>query len=403
MHRKHLFTFLLILLVLPLEWYGQRMMAVWFPSVTFLGYLVYWAIGLATLASLVTAMWYPVKQSRPRKRAALTASLSMIYLAKVFLLAGLLVADAYTLSTQALPGETVPVQQAAFFAPLLLLVGLVPVGALAYGVVYGAHDFKVTRKRIHLPHLPKSWDGLRIAQISDIHAGSFFHKGGIRKGILKLLQTRPDIIVFTGDLVNHTAEEFEPYLKLFARVKAPLGVYSILGNHDYGVYHKWQNQTEKSANLERLKDMHREMGWKLLLNENVMLEKGGETIAIAGVENWGASSRMPKRGKLDQALAGTEEATVRILLSHDPSHWQAKVVGQHPEVDLTLSGHTHGMQFGLHTRKVKWSPVQYHQKHWTGLYRKGSQYLYVNRGFGFHGFPGRVGMPPEITVLELHR
>jgi uncharacterized protein len=216
----------------------------------------------------------------------------------------------------------------------------------------------------------------------------------------KILSLQPDLILFTGDLVNNKADEMEHYTDLFSRVKAPMGVYSVLGNHDYGDYVKWDSKEEKAANLERLKQVHASLGWKLLMNEHVILEKENDRIAIIGVENWSAKSNFPKYGRLKEAQEGSD-APFKILMSHDPSHWDAEVRKDYQDIDLMLSGHTHGMQFGVEMPGFKWSPVQYVYKQWAGLYQDGHQRLYVNRGFGFLGYPGRVGILPEITLIEL--
>jgi predicted MPP superfamily phosphohydrolase len=204
--------------------------------------------------------------------------------------------------------------------------------------------------------------------------------------------------------VNNRAEEMEPFLDVFDKIRAKHGVYSVLGNHDYGDYVPWSSPEEKAANLDTLKGMQAQMGWKLLLNEHQLLNIRGEQVAVIGVENYSTHMRFPKYGDLKRAVQGTEEARLKLLLSHDPSHWESQVITEHPDIDLTFSGHTHGMQCGVEIPGwFKWSPVQYVYKQWAGLYRQGRQHLYVNRGLGFLGYPGRVGILPEITVLELSR
>ncbi len=215
------------------------------------------------------------------------------------------------------------------------------------------------------------------------------------------MQEKPDLILFTGDLVNDRASEMENYADVFSRLKAPLGVFSTLGNHDYGDYVQWESGAAKTANLESLKRVHASMGWRLLMNEHVVLEKNNEQIALLGIENWSAKGRFPKYGKMDLAYPGTEKYPFKILMSHDPSHWDAEVQPKYGDIDLMLAGHTHGMQFGVEIPGFKWSPVQYVYKEWAGLYETGKQKLYVNRGFGFIGYPGRVGILPEITLIEL--
>src|SRR5690606_24941140 len=235
-----------------------------------------------------------------------------------------------------------------------------------------------------------------------IHSGSFYNKKAVTGGVELLLAEKPDIVFFTGDLVNNLSNELRDYQDIFSKVKAPLGVYSVLGNHDYGDYHFGRESSPaKDKNLADLIDAQRIMGWDLLLNEHRTIRVGNEEIAIVGVENWG-TGRFPKHGDLGAALQGTEDIPVKLLLSHDPSHWRAQVLTQ-SDVDVTFSGHTHGMQFGVRTEHLKWSPVQYIYKEWAGLYREQNQQLYVNTGFGFLGYPGRVGILPEITIFELIR
>jgi uncharacterized protein len=272
-------------------------------------------------------------------------------------------------------------------------------GTLIYG--FGnKYRYQVKRLSLSYPNLPAAFKGLKIVQISDIHSGSFTDKKAVMKGVQKVLDEKPDLIFFTGDLVNNTSDEMKDYMDVFDKVKAPMGVYSTLGNHDYGDYVHWDSPEEKKANLERLKQIHAALGWRLLMNEHVVLEKGNDKIAVIGVENWSAKARFPKYGNLKKAYAGSESYPFKILLSHDPSHWHAEVQSSYPDIDLMLAGHTHGMQFGVEIPGFKWSPVQYIYKEWAGLYEKTAQKLYVNRGYGFIGYPGRVGILPEITVLE---
>jgi hypothetical protein len=263
------------------------------------------------------------------------------------------------------------------------------------------YRYKIRRMRLTFDNLPASFKGLKIVQLSDIHSGSLADPAAVRRGVDMVLAEKPDLILFTGDLVNDIALEVGQYQAIFGCLDAPMGVYSTLGNHDYGDYSWWENAESKKANLDHLKRIQAEMGWRLLMNEHVALERGGEQIALIGVENWSAKARFPKYGRLDEAYAGAQKYPFKILMSHDPSHWDAQVRKEYPEIDLTLSGHTHGMQFGLEIPGFKWSPVQYVYKEWAGLYEEGNQKLYVNRGFGFIGYPGRVGIMPEITVIEL--
>ena len=282
-----------------------------------------------------------------------------------------------------------------------LLVAALPFTALIYGMIKGGFDIRVKKTRLVLPNLPDAFNGLRIVQISDIHCGSFTSTAHFENAAKMIEMQKPDILFFTGDLVNDLASETDDFIETFSKMKAPMGTYSSLGNHDYADYITWDSKEAKAKNLEDLKAVHAKVGWRLLLNENVALERGGEKIALIGIENWGARG-FTKYGNLKKAYEGAENFPVKILLSHDPSHWEAQVLKEYPNIDLTFAGHTHGMQFGVDLPHFKWSPVKYFYKQWSGLYEQAGQYLYVNTGLGFIGYPGRVGMLPEITVLELY-
>ena len=300
-------------------------------------------------------------------------------------------------------GTTPAITRSDFMVQAAVVAGSIPLVGITYGILSGAHDYRVRRVTVKLPNLPKAFDGLRIAQLSDIHSGSFFNKTAVQGGVNLLLREKPDVVFFTGDLVNNVASEVKDYIPIFQKVKAPLGVYSTLGNHDYGDYVAWPSPEAKRQNLENLKHAHGLLGWDLLMNQHRMLKEGGEQLAIIGIENWGGKGNFPKYGKLDQARQGTEAAPVKLLLSHDPSHWEAQVLPEFPDIDLMFAGHTHGMQFGVELPGFKWSPVQYMYKQWAGLYEEAGRYLYVNRGYGYLGFPGRIGILPEITIVELKK
>ncbi len=290
----------------------------------------------------------------------------------------------------------------AFIGKVALLTGVMPMMGLSFGILSGAHDYRVRRRDVYSPHLPKAFDGIRLVQISDIHTGSFFNKTAVRGGVDLINQERGDMILFTGDFVNNQSDEAKPYLDLFAKVKAPLGVHAVMGNHDYGDYHRWDSMIEKQQNIKDLHQMHKYMGWNIMLNENKIITADGESIALLGLENWGAG-RFSKYGDMSKTYEGTQEISYKILMSHDPSHWDAQVLSEYPDIDLMLAGHTHGMQFGVEIGDFRWSPSQYVYKQWADLYQKGTQSLYVNRGFGFLGYPGRIGILPEITILTLKR
>lgn len=290
-----------------------------------------------------------------------------------------------------------------FLAQLAVGFTVIPAIGFIYGMVRGAYKYRVHNVKLSFPNLPEEFHGFKIVQLSDIHVGSFVNDKGLEKAFNIVEQQKADLILFTGDLVNNVASETEGYDQQFKRLNATHGVYSVLGNHDYGDYVQWESEVAKSENLKKLKQKHAEYGWKLLMNEHVALQKNGQSIALLGIENWGGNMRFPRYGKMKEAHEGTEQYPFKILMSHDPSHWDMQVLLDYPDVDLTLSGHTHGLQFGIEIPGFKWSPVKYLYKNWAGLYKKDSQYLYVNRGLGFIGYPGRLGIWPEITVIELNR
>jgi uncharacterized protein len=295
------------------------------------------------------------------------------------------------------------ISRAKFLSYTALAVSIVPFTTMIYGMVKTAFDFKVRRKKVVLSNLPASFEGLKIVQISDIHSGSFYSGDAFQKAVDIIMEQKPDIIFFTGDLVNDMSSEAEPHIPIWKQLSAPLGIFSILGNHDYGDYVVWESPEAKKANLDRLKEIHQEMGWDLLLNEHRILEKNGEQIGLLGVENWGGALRFPRLGDIPLAKKGMPDVPVKLLLSHDPSHWEAQVRKDHKDIDVTFSGHTHGFQFGIEIPGFKWSPSQYVYRQWAGLYSADNQHIYVNRGLGFLGYLGRVGIKPEITVMELSR
>jgi predicted MPP superfamily phosphohydrolase len=295
-----------------------------------------------------------------------------------------------------------PISRSEFLVKAGLGVAAIPLVSLTNGIISGAYDYRVRNQVVYFPNLPKAFDGIKLAQISDVHSGSFYNKKAVLGGVEMLMAQKPDFVFFTGDLVNNKASEMRDYQDIFAKIKAPLGVYSTLGNHDYGNYEKWPNEAAKIKNLEDLKKTHALMGWDLLMNEHRRLKVDGEEIGVLGIENWGAG-RFPKFGKMDEAIKNTDDLPVKLLLSHDPSHWRAEVLEKYPQIDMSFAGHTHGAQFGIESEYLKWSPVQYIYEEWDGLYQEGHQQLYVNVGYGFLGYPGRVGILPEITIFELKK
>lgn len=294
------------------------------------------------------------------------------------------------------------VSRSKFLAQSASLLGGLFLSTMVYGTS-NKYNYQLKKLKLWFPNLPEKFSGLKVIQISDIHSGSFDSIEDVRRGIKMIMDQNPDLILFTGDIVNDIHSELIPYKEVFAALKAPLGVFAVLGNHDYGDYHQWNSKEEQVQNIEQLKQHFKDMNWELLMNRHVVFDHAGDRIALIGIENWSAKSNFPKYGKMREAVAGLDEKRpeFKILMSHDPSHWDAEVRPEYGDIDLTLSGHTHGMQFGIRLPWMKWSLVQYMYKQWAGLYQEGRQYLYVNPGFGFIGYKGRVGILPEITVFEL--
>ncbi|MFV0539679.1 MAG: metallophosphoesterase [Aestuariibaculum sp.] len=290
-----------------------------------------------------------------------------------------------------------------FISKIALGLAAIPFASIIYGIYKGKYNFKVLKYTLTFEDLPQAFDGYKITQISDVHSGSFDNIKKVEYGIDLINEQESNIILFTGDMVNNAAKEMEPYKGIFSKLKAKDGKYSVLGNHDYGDYIQWDTELEKRQNLEKLKSIQKEIGFDLLLNESRFLEKNGERIALVGVENWGTGG-FKQEGDLKKASKNIDKNDFKVLMSHDPSHWEKKVIDDDYHYHLTLSGHTHGMQFGIEIPGwIKWSPVKWRYKHWAGIYREKGQYINVNRGFGYLAFPGRVGIWPEITVIELKK
>ena len=289
-----------------------------------------------------------------------------------------------------------------FISQVAMGIAAIPFASLLYGMYQGKYNFRVLSYTLHFDDLPDAFDGYKITQISDIHSGSFDNKEKIDYGVNLVNEQLSDVILFTGDLVNNMASEMEEWVETFSKLKAKDGIFSILGNHDYGDYVNWKNKEDKEKNLEQLKNIQKQLGFDLLLNENRFLEKDGERIALIGVENWGKGFK--QKGDLNKASEGVNPKDFKIVMSHDPSHWDEVIVPHKEHYHLTLSGHTHGMQFGIEIPGwIKWSPVKWRYKHWAGIYEQANQFINVNRGFGFLAYPGRVGIWPEITVIELKK
>lgn len=382
------------------------------PKTKAILFTTYWVLSLLALLVFVLLPFLNLDNVSKGLRSTVFALIVAIFFAK-FAAAIFLLIDDVRRALQWVAGKTFfsntegeklqegeTISRSVFLSWVGLAAGSGILASLINGF-FNKYDYHIRNVSLSFANLPQAFKGLKIVQISDVHSGSFNNKKAVLQGIQKILDAKPDLILFTGDLVNNRADEMKEYIDVFNRLSAPMGVYSVLGNHDYGDYEQWESLSHKQANLQRLKNIHAEMGWKLLVNENVVLKRNGEQMALLGVENWSAKARFPKYGDLQQAYAGTENIPFKILMSHDPSHWDAEVRPKYGDIDLMLAGHTHGMQFGVELPWLKWSPVQYVYKQWAGLYEEDRQKLYVNRGFGFIGYPGRVGILPEITVIEL--
>jgi uncharacterized protein len=384
------------------------------PRAKTIVYSIYWGITVITVIGFLLFVYTGQDFLGRKIRTYLFATIIGLFLAKITAGVFFLIDDirrgvqwgALKLFSNSRSGAVADlanegITRSAFLNWLGLAAGSTLFGSLLYG--FGnKYKYDVKRLQLAFENLPQSFKGLKIVHISDIHSGSFTDKKAVLHGVEKIMAEKADIILFTGDLVNDRATEMGEYMDVFNQLKAPMGVYSTFGNHDYGDYVSWPyNGVSKEQNLEDLKKVHADLGWRLLMNEHVALEKNGEHIALLGIENWSNKARFPRHGKMELAHPGTEKYPFKILMSHDPSHWDGQVKTDYPDIDLMLSGHTHGMQFGIEVPGFKWSPVQYMYTQWAGLYKQGTQHLNVNRGFGFIGYPGRVGVLPEITVIEL--
>jgi len=382
-------------------------------------YYGYWMITLFVLLAFFSYNLIPPEVFPRTVRYLMIIGVTMVYFSKLFSVVFIFLDDLVRFARIVFqlfsgvfkfPGnktaeddpESTKITRAQFLAQTAVIAGAIPMVAMTYGIISGAHDYRVRRLKLSFPILPSSFDGLKIVQIADIHSGSFYNKTAVKGGVEMVLNEKPDVVFFTGDLVNEETREVNDYIHIFDKVKAPLGVFSTTGNHDYGDYRLWASVEAKEKNFKDLIEAHRLLGWDLLMNEHRFLEVDGARLAIIGIENWG-TGRFPKYGKLDEAYKGVEESPVKILLSHDPSHWDAQVRPEYPDIDLMLAGHTHGFQLGVEAGNLRWSPSQWVYKQWAGLYQEDNQYLYVNRGYGYIGYPGRIGILPEITVIELKK
>ncbi|KAF2512502.1 metallophosphoesterase [Flavobacterium foetidum] len=400
---------ILCALILFVEYYSyQAFKALFKIKWVVIGYLI---ISLFLLTFIVYSFMQFDRSVGQTKQTMFTMGLTLlVYVPKIVLCLVLFGEDIYRAGAGAVNyfvynakgADAIPSRR-KFISQIGLGLAAVPFLSLIYGIFEGKYNYKVFKQTIFFPDLPDAFDGFKITQISDVHSGSFDNPEKINYAIDLINEQDSDIILFTGDIVNTHAKEMHPWLETFKRIKNyKYGKFSVLGNHDYGEYVTWPTQAEKDENFEAIKDLYRQIGFKLLKNEHTYIEKGADKIALIGVENWGINFK--KAGDLNKASENVQQDDFKILMSHDPSHWDAEIKNHPKNFHLTLAGHTHGMQFGIEIPDYfKWSLAQYIYKQWAGLYETAGKYIYVNRGFGFHAYPGRVGIMPEITVIELKK
>ncbi|PLW99332.1 MAG: hypothetical protein C0591_02965 [Marinilabiliales bacterium] len=374
--------------------------------------LIYWLPLLMVVGLMTSSVFVPITEWNDQFRTLLFGFILVFYVAKLLPVIFLILADIvrvidkiFSLFNKAEREkiEEEGISRSKFLQYLGYISGGLVLGTMFTGMFKWVYDFKVFEHKIKLPNLPADFEGIKIVQISDIHLGSWNLVKPLEQAVEKINNLEADLILFTGDLVNFSTKEAYRFEETLAKLKAKRGIYATLGNHDYGDYINWSSEAEKEKNLLDLYDFFDRIGWKLLKNENEIFESESGNLALIGVENWGANPRFPKHGDIDLALKGTEDAAVRLLMTHDPSHWDEIIVPKNYPIDLSMSGHTHGFQFGIETPGFKWSPVKWLYKHWAGLYQdeQSGRYLYVNRGLGVIGYPGRIGILPEITKFEL--
>jgi hypothetical protein len=393
-----------------MDWYGFQSIKSVFsdshPKVRFVAYSIYWAFTLFVVVFFVMSVSMNLREHGTTFTRFLFGVFVGVFISKLLFIIFIGLEDlfrgaVYLYSKFFVSSNTELAQRRKFFNTVFLGISGLPFFAVIYGMVRNKYNYKIHKVTIRSKNLPDAFNGFKIVQISDIHSGSFDQIEPLEEAVKMINRLNADIFVFTGDLVNNVATEMDPYIEIFKNVKSKMGNFSITGNHDYGDYITWDSEEKKKQNFKDLMSHHRSMNWDLLMNEHRILEKNGEKIALLGIENWGAKIGFPKYGKMEQAYKGTEQIPFKVLLSHDPSSWDAMIRKDYKDIDLTLSGHTHGMQFGVETKWFRFSPVQFVYNQWAGLYHQSGQYINVNRGFGFIGYPGRVGILPEITEITL--
>ncbi|AWV99439.1 metallophosphoesterase [Arcticibacterium luteifluviistationis] len=389
-------------LIKPLSQNSQRIITI-----------LYWAIPIISILMVILGFFVYAERLTFQTRTFLASFVLIIYLSKIFAAVILLIGDITLLFRKAYAwiqssftnnGDVIKdsseqtISRSEFITKTALAVGGAHIGVMTWGIISGAHDYRIKRVPLKLTNLPQQFHGLKLIQISDIHSGSFFNKTAVEGGVDMILNEKPDMVFFTGDIVNNKAEELNDYFDIFKRIQAPLGVYSTLGNHDYGDYVQWTSEEAKIQNIKDLMEAHRLMNWNLLMDEHKEIKVDGDSLGILGIQNWGHG--FAQYGNLEKALLNTDQLSTKLLLSHDPTHWRHQVLDK-TNIDASFAGHTHGMQYGVEIGGFKWSPAGFRYKEWAGLYKENEQQLYINRGYGYLGYPGRVGILPEITVFEL--
>lgn len=404
---------LVVLIYLTVDVYAYQAVKQYFTESSSIVLYAYIAVSLLLLISLAYYALTFQKQAlhESPRRLIILGLFFTFFVAKLLIAIGMLTEDVFRIGqgiynklSSSQTQEAFLPSRRKFVASIALGIAALPFSTLIYGIIRGKYNFKVLKYEIAFDNLPDAFDGFTLTQISDLHVGSWDSEEEFSYAMNLVNQQESDVILVTGDLVNDIAEEVEKWQSQLSRLKAKDGVYSVLGNHDYGDYYGWETKADKVANLKKLKELQAEMGWTLLNNENISLERNQQKLHILGVENWG-SGNFKKAGDIEKTNRGLEATDFKILMSHDPSHWEEQVRDDEDlAVDLTLSGHTHGMQYGIEIPGfIRWSPVQFRYKYWAGLYKEGKRFLHVNRGLGFVGYPGRFGIWPEVTVIRLRK
>jgi predicted MPP superfamily phosphohydrolase len=396
-------VFVIILEIYAFQAFKMLIKSKWF-------FIFYYITSAFALAYIVYQLYHFDRSVGQTPKTMMTMGLLLLLYVPKLLLTFILfgedvirfISGLFSLATKSGSDSFLP-ERRRFVSQIALGVAAIPFASFLYGITIGKYNFKVIKQTLFFPDLPDAFDGTTITHISDIHSGSFDDADKIQYAIDLINEQNSDLVLFTGDIVNTHAIEMDPWIETFKGIHNPkFGKFSILGNHDYGEYVDWSSKAEKQANFEAIKDIHRKIDFKLLLNEHVKIENNNQELVIVGVENWGR--KFGERGDLNLASQGLTKDDFKIVMSHDPSHWDEKIQHDEKHFHLTLSGHTHGFQFGIEIPGwIKWSPVQYVYKQWAGLYENAGRYIYVNRGFGFHAYPGRVGIMPEITVIQLKK